>query len=286
MAGSVTEIADADLQGAAVAHQCRGTHTDRVVDRGDRRMRYRERTVIQIRRIQHDVEIGLGDLGIIAEPRHLAIDLRHCQPRPFDILEHRHDLQRHVRIAGQAQAPPAFVLAQRDRLQQQVHAARQHVARHMGVVAADVVLLPHRIVQSRTALDVELDDANIRRQRLRLQRIEILQPRIVAPHALADRPQHALFQIGRATRRVQRQRGDDVQRDRRIFHRPLIQGIEQRIRLTDAQRRAHHQALAEPPQNVRNRLAGMRCHQRSAGPCIPCAHCSPRACLILYRFSA
>ena len=185
-------------------------------------MRHRERQVIECPIVDQQIEARLGDFGAVTEPGQPAIDLRDREPWPLFLIQQREQRQRHIGVAGEAVAFFTAVFAQRDGLQQQVHAAYQHVARDVRVVRADVVLLRDRVVQLARGAQVELDDADIRWEPSGGQVVEIFKPRIATPDTLADRFQETLFEFGGAGRRVQRQRGDDVERDRRVVLRAPV----------------------------------------------------------------
>ena len=71
----VAELADADLQRAAVAHQAARVQADGVIDRGQRRIRRREQVVVVARMIEQQVEGVRAHVGRAQHERHLAMHL-------------------------------------------------------------------------------------------------------------------------------------------------------------------------------------------------------------------
>jgi hypothetical protein len=85
-------------------------------------------------------------------------------------------------------------------------------------------------------LEVELLDLDMRRQRVALDRVDVLQAReIVAELAADERRQQPALQIVCRHRRVQRQRGVQMHRARRIGGAAVVERVEQTMRFADAQ---------------------------------------------------
>ena len=115
------------------------------------------------------------------------------------------------------QAGRRFVGRRRgDELCDDVQAATKRVARHVGVVAAEIVLLQMVVAQPCARFQVELEHFDVRRQLLALDESQVLELGIVAEHAACEGFDEPSLEIATPTRYAQRQRSDDGQAQTRI----------------------------------------------------------------------
>ena len=246
MAQRIRQRADADLQGAAIADQRARMQADREVGVRHRLPRQREQLRRWAGQVDHRIEPVRIDRCGAAEPRQRRVDLRDqqrpWQSRCYDRLDR---IEGQVRIAAQRQ--PRASWFERDFLHQHVHAAIGHRARGEGVVEARIATLRRPRVQQRAGLDVELLDRDVGRQCIADFRIDPCQAReIRAELAREERIEKARRERVRRARRRQRKRRADREMDRRIRGDARVDGVQQPVRLADAERRTHHDALADP----------------------------------------
>ncbi len=203
MAQRIGQRTDADLQRAAIAHQRARIQADGVVGIGHRLPRQSEQARIRTRRGDRHVEERRLHRRAAADPRQLRIDLGD-QQRPRQAAP-AHRVQRvlgDVVVARERQA--RAVGFARHLLHDQVGRALRHRIGRMRVVEAGVVALRLRRMQQRAGLHIEFFHLDMRRQRIALQRLHILQFReVVAEMALHERPHEAAFQPAAGRRRVQ-----------------------------------------------------------------------------------
>ena len=140
VAERIGQRADADLQRAAVAHQCAGVQADGVVGVCHGLARQREQTRRGGGMFKHDVEKSGRHRAGAVEPWQVRVNFgdqhrsRFAQANTF--VE---QVEAEVGVAAQAQARAAGFA--RDLLHQGIGATRRDRAGDMGVVEADVVAL-------------------------------------------------------------------------------------------------------------------------------------------------
>ena len=154
-------------------------------------------------------------------------------------------VQREIGIAAQAVAPGA--LGHHD--QHGVDAACAHVACDVSVVAADIALLGRRQAEHRPRPEVELAHANVRRQAARAQVAHVFELGYSGKGAAHIGLEKAPLELARAARQLERKPGDDREAQLGARFDASVQGIEQRHRLAEPQRRTADYVLPEPRQN-------------------------------------
>ena len=142
------------------------------------------------------------------------------------------------RVSARARAPG-------DELRHHVHPAIEHTAQRMGVVGGDVALLRGGDAEAGAGLEKELVDDDVRRQRARMQRLGIGELGIAGEHALCEWLHEAPFEARPAAWRLQCQRGEDMEADRRVGRRAREQGVGDVVGLAEAERQRQHEVLAD-----------------------------------------
>ncbi len=249
VADGVGQRADADLQRATIADQRAGIQADGVIGVADRLPRQPEQIGVGRRRGDHQVEEAHIHRGRAAEVGQLRVDLGDHQRTRQAACGHRIEgVLGDVVVARQRQ--PAVVRAHRHLLHDGVRRALRHRVGSVGVVEAGIAALRLRGAEQGTGLHVELFHLHVRRQAVADHRIGIGQAReVVTEMALRERRHEAGFQpAGGRLGRVQRQRGVDLQRPRRVVLDPGIQRVEQSMRFAQGQRRADAQRAVHPLQ--------------------------------------
>jgi len=237
MAERVGQRADADLQGAAITHQRAGVQADGVVGIAHRLPRQPEQRRVRRRRGDHQIEERHIDRGRAAHVRQLRIDLGDQQRARQPARGHR--IQRVLGdVVVARQRKPAIVRSHRHLLHDHLRRALRDRIGGVGVVQAGIAGLRLPRTEQGAGLHVELFHLHMCRQRIARDRIGIGQAReIVAEMALRERRHEARFQaVAARLRRVQRQRGIQLQRSRWIVLDACIKGIEQPMRLAQCQR--------------------------------------------------
>ena len=233
----VAQRADADLQRAAVGHQAGGVQADGVVGLGHGRVGRREQRVVALGRVDDEVEEVLAHLGRAGHEGQLLVQHGHHQQRLAQCAALVDKVGRQVGVARQRVALlPTRLAAHGHRLGQHVGALGQHVAHGQAVVAADEALLRGVVAEVVGRLDEELAQLDVGRQRLRAGGLHVGEVRVVAEHAGHQRREEVALQVAGAGGLFQRQRGQDAQRPRRVGRHAVVQRIDQRVGLADAQR--------------------------------------------------
>ncbi len=201
----ISERADAELQRAAVLHQRGGVDADGVVGGIDGRVRHAEERMLVRGRVDDHVEEGLVHLGVARHERQLAIHERRDDARRALRTHRGGHVDGKVRIAAQAVSPVAFG----DHYQHGVHATRQHVARGVGVVAADVVALRRGNVEHRAWAEVELEELDVVRQADAAQVAQVVELGHACEDATHERIEEAALEVARGARNLERECGED-----------------------------------------------------------------------------
>ncbi|KAG1253348.1 hypothetical protein G6F68_011379 [Rhizopus microsporus] len=238
VAARIGQRANAELPRAAIAYQGAGIQADGIVGIATRLPRPAEQGRVGRRRGDHQIEERHIDGGRAAQVGQLRIDLGDQQRARQSA--HGDGIQRvlgNVVVARQ-RAPPV-IRAHRHFLHDHLRRALGDRIGGVGVVQAGVAGLRLPRTEQGAGLHVELFHLHMCRQRVARDRIGIGQAReIVAKMALRERGHEARFQaIAARLRRVQRQRGIQLQWPRRILLDACIQRIEQPMRLAQCQRR-------------------------------------------------
>jgi hypothetical protein len=122
-----------------------------------------------------------------------------------------------------------------------VHPAIEHTAQRVGVVGGDVALLRGSDAEAGAGLEKELVDDDVRRERAGMVRLGIGQLGIAGEHALCEWLHEAPFEARPAARRLQCQRGEDMEPDRRVGGRAREQGVGDMVGLAEAERQRQHE---------------------------------------------
>jgi hypothetical protein len=141
------------------------------------------------------------------------------------------------------------LLALGHRLGDHVQTLAEHVARHEGVVGADVLLLRQAVLQVVAGLEEELAHLDIGRQAGTAQVLDVLEVRVVLEHPLDQRCQEVLLQLALAAGHLQAQRREDGQVPRGVGLDGLVEPVDEGIGLADAQRQAQHDGPVDPGQH-------------------------------------
>ena len=269
----VAEFADADLQGAGIAHQAAGVQSDGVIHRGQRRVRRREQIVVVARMIQQQVE-GVGaDIGGAQHEGHLAMHLaeqHHRAAGGAQSRDVRQQVHRDIGIAAQADFGDSAHHAPRDHVRDHVDAAMQELARHVRVVCREIVRLRVRRVEQRARLEEELDHARVGGHGAVAHGLEVIELGIVAEDARRQRLDEALLEIARAGGLAQRQRGEDREVQAAIGPRAAEEFVGDEIGLADAERQRQHHLPAHAPQRLFDYFSDVIKHLRH-GVTLACA---------------
>ncbi len=249
----VAEFADADLQGAAVAHQARAIQADRVIRRMQALIGRREQVVLVPRVLDQRVECLGGHRRRSEHERHLPIDLADddevsaCLPLRRQVFE---QIEGDIGIRSQAIFRAALDAALGDELRHDIDAVGGDVARHMSVVAADVVALRMADEKLCAGVQKELDDFHVAGHARAVQIRHV-----VERHASAEQPRHQGFQepaleLARPLRRAQAQRGENRQAQAWIAPRPVIELVGQRVGLAYTQGQRQDDMRSDAAQGV------------------------------------
>ena len=241
VAQRIGERADADLQRAAISDQRTGIQADGVIDVGYRLARQPEQGRIRARWGDDDVEVGLVHRRGAADPGQVRIDLGHQQGARQAA---RHDgidgILGQVVVARERQ--PRAARFARDLLHDHVERAVGECPGNVCVVEAGVQALRGGGAEQRSALHVELLHLHVRGQRVALHRLHVIQPReVLAEMPRGERLHESSLQSAATRRRIERQRGVERPRARRVRYAAPVKRIEQAVRLADAERCAHAQ---------------------------------------------
>ena len=245
----VAQTADADLQGAAIADQGAGVQTQHVVGVVHGHVGRPELPEVVTGMIEHQIEGGRPDHGVVVHKGHFAVNLgekKHLPALAAQLLDHRKKIQSHFGIATQTQPPFAIHFARGDLLRPDVHSVVERISNHMGVVSADVILLRYRHIHEAARFEEKLHDLDIGRHPASAQVECIFQIRVIAKHPLDERLQKPLFQIAGTLGNFNGDRREDLQIQVRIHLHPPVERIHQRIGLTDPQGDAEYDSLAHP----------------------------------------
>ena len=115
----------------------------------------------------------------------------------------------------------------------------------MGVVGGDVALLRGGDAEAGAGLEEEFVDDDVRRERARMQRLGIGELGIAGEHALCEWLHEAPFEARPAAWRLQCQRCEDMEADRRVGRRAREQGVGDVVGLAEAERQRQHEVLAD-----------------------------------------
>ena len=125
----------------------------------------------------------------------------------------------------------------------------------MGVIRGDVVLLRIGIAEPFAREEEEFDDLDIRRQRLGMQRLGVIQIGVPPEQPVYDGSDKSPFEIGRWRRLLKRQRRENGQMDRAVIEGTPKQRIDDVIRFTETQWQTDHQLRSDRANDiVRDRL--------------------------------
>ena len=200
MDDGIAELADADLQGAAVLEQRRGMQADGVVGVADRLLGRAEQRVLKARRVDDVIEGRRRHLGIVEHERQAAVDLRHHRHLALAArlgVAHQGDqLRAGVGVARQRVARPAVPVGSidaRHHLRGHIAALGKHVTRGEGVVGADVVLLRARVAELAAGGEEELANRDVARHRAGTLVAHVVQLGRIAKHPLDERGQKGLL---------------------------------------------------------------------------------------------
>ncbi|MNI16907.1 hypothetical protein D3C73_702570 [compost metagenome] len=169
------------------------------------------------------------------------------------LVDHRHQVERDVRVAAQAQAI-RMVSMTGDHLRYQVQAGGIDVPRSVAVVAADVILLGSDAVQQAAGLHEELLDVDVGRQIVLAQARQEIQLRVVTKHALDKGLKEALLQPIAQRWPAQAKGGIDRQPSLGQLRYPLVQRVDEWVGFAQPQRQAHVDMRRQPGQHLINRL--------------------------------
>ena len=115
----------------------------------------------------------------------------------------------------------------------------------MGVVGGDVALLRGGDAEAGAGLEEEFIDDDVRRERARTQRLGIGELGITREHASCEWLQEAPLKARPAAWRLQCQRGEDMESDRRVGRRAREQGVGDVVGLAEAERQRQHDVFAD-----------------------------------------
>lgn len=182
--------------------------------------------------------------------RQFGIHLRDDLECDAALLAGTHQIERGVGIAAETITRLAIDDPLGHQLRDHVDATRQQIRRRVGVVRRDVVLLRIGITEPFSGKEEKLDDLDVRRQGLGVERLGVVQIGIAAEQAIDDRPDKPLLKGGRWSRLFQRQCREDRQMDRWIGHRAPEQRIDDVIRLAQPERQPDDQPRPDVADNV------------------------------------
>ena len=123
----IAHLPDADLQGAAVAHQSGRVKPDGVFRIGDRlRWRSKQREV-GFGAVEHRVKLIAGQITLPRHERKFGVHLRHDLEGDAAIRTRTHQVKRRIGVAAQAIARLAIHDALGDKLRDHIDAASQQI---------------------------------------------------------------------------------------------------------------------------------------------------------------
>lgn len=196
----VANRADAELQRAAVPDQARDMQASGMIGSGDRPLWRAEQPAMSRLAFEHVIEDRGFDFSFARHVGEVAVDLgheRHRRAGDAALLEWLQQIERHVRIAAQAEACPALPRALGDQLAHHIHAMIQKVARRMRVIGADIILLRRWQTEQSRRLQEELVNLDVGRQRALAAGARVGELRTAAEQALVDRPEEAALELAR-----------------------------------------------------------------------------------------
>ena len=244
----LAEFADADLQCAAVAHQARAVQADRVLRRMQALIGRRKQVVVVARVLDQRVECVGGHRRGPEHEGHLPIDLADDDevsagaPLRRQVFE---QIECDIRVRPQTVFSARLDAAFRDELCHDIDPLSGHVARHVRVVAADIVALRVLYVEQGAGIQEELDDAHVLRY---ARRVQI--GYVVERHAPAKEPRHqglqeAAFEFALPVRCAQAQGRENRQAQGGIAPRTVVELVGQRVRLAYPQRQGQDDARSD-----------------------------------------
>ena len=240
----VAQRADAELQRAAIGNGARDMDAGGVLGEIDGLARRREQGKVGGRALQEQVELLFRYVAIAGHEGQLRIDLPNEKEIALFARPGRQQIEREVGVAAQAQSRLAAALAPGDELRDHVHPAREHIAQGMGVVRGNIILLRGGDAEPRAGLEEKLIDRDVGCERARSLRRAIGELRVAGEDAIRERLHEAPFEARRPARRLQCERGEDVEPDRGIVRRAGKQGIGDVIGLAEAERQRQHEVPA------------------------------------------
>ena len=245
MADRVAQGADAQLDGAAVPHQAAGVQADGMVLQSDRQFGHGEQVAgaLTFSGLDQNVELVLRPVSIAGHEGQLGFDHPHRGHWPAG-AGYGHHFQGHVGVATQADAAFASVVAHGHQLGEDIRAMVDHVAGHMGVVAADVVLLWHGLADLRAGLEEELPHRDVGRQLTALLGAGVLQI-LIGRHRARHHGVDECTTHTRCPRRIERECGENDQIEPGVARHPVVQRIDEAIGLAQAQWDAEHDLRAD-----------------------------------------
>ncbi len=230
----LAEFADADLQCAAIAHQARAVQADGVVRRMQALIGRGEQVVVVARMLEQGVECLGGYRSGSEHERHLPVDLAD----DFDVCAGAaprrqvfEQIQRDIRIRSETVFAAPLDAALGDQLGNHVDAVGGQVARHVRVVAADVVALRVPHVEQGAGVQKELDDAHVLRHARAVQIGHRVERHARAEQPCHERLQEAAFELALPYRSAQAQGGENRQPQCGIAPRTPVKLIGERIGL-------------------------------------------------------
>ena len=246
----VADLADADLQAAAVAHQARRMKPDGVFGIADRLGRRREQRKVGFRAVEDGAEFVRREIALPRHERQFGIDLSDQFERRAALGAGAQQIQRGVGVAGKTIARDAIDDALGHQLGDDVEAALQNIGRGVGVIGGDVMLLRERHVQPLSRQKEKLDDLDIRRQRAGMQRLGIGQIGVAAEQPVDHRRDEPPLEQVRRFRLFQRQRGKECEVDRAVGAGAPIQRVDDVIGLAEPERQPDHETGSDLADDV------------------------------------
>ena len=247
----------------------------------DRHVRRGEQPAAFHRRVDQQVEYRLLDLGVARQVGQVIVD--HADGDDglaggATLLQHRQEVQGDIRVAGQAQLARPLGMP-RHQLGHRVDALGVDVAGDVAVVATDVVLLRRRAVQQTAGLQVELLDADVRRQFVAAQGVQVIQLRVVGEDPFGERLEEAPLQVAGGGGTPQGKRGIQRQLALRQGPQALVERVDQAVGLAQPEGQAHADRALDGLQQVidcgvdrtgsAQDDALRRMGSRKFGPCLP-----------------
>jgi hypothetical protein len=200
--------------------------------------------------VEQQIERVRTHVGGAQHERHLPVHLPHHHhgfARGPQLRDLREQVDGDVGIAAKADLHGASGLPPRHDVRHDIHAMRQQVARHVGVVGAQIVRLGMARGEQRAWFEEKLDDTHIGRHLSAAYRRQIIQFGVIAEDAFGQWLHEAPLEIAAPRGFTQAERREDGEIEVRVGARAAEEFVGDEVRFADAERQGQDYLVSDAP---------------------------------------